>query len=69
MKEYVLDVEFGTWQNQLWFMNLDDSETKEKWQKAIEEINLLKSSYENAMEFQDGVIEYMINLGFIRIQK
>ncbi len=69
MREYILNIEFGTWQNQLWFMNSDDSETKEKWQKAIKEINSLKDTYEDAMEFQDGVIKYLKDFGFIRIQK
>lgn len=69
MREYILNIEFGIWQNQLWFMNSDDSETKEKWKKAIKEIDCLKDSCEDAMKFQSMVIEYLRNFGFIRVQK
>lgn len=69
MKEYILNIKFETWQNQLEFMNLDDSETEKRWQKAIKEIDLLKASYKDAMKFQFGIIEYLRNLGFIRIQR
>jgi len=69
MKEYILNIKFGTWQNQLWFMNSDNDQTREIWINAIQEIDNLKSSYNNSMDFQAGVIEYLKKLGFIRIQK
>lgn len=69
MKEYILNIKFRNWQNQLWFMSTDDLETKEKWKKAIKEIDELQDSYEDAMKFQSGVISYLKSLGFIRIQK
>lgn len=69
MKEYILNIKFRNWQNQLWFMSRDDLGTKEKWKKAIKEIDELKDSYEDAMKFQSGVISYLKSLGFIRIQK
>lgn len=69
MKVYILNIEFESWQNQLCFMNSDDSETEEKWQKAIQKIDSLKNSYEDAMKFQSEVIDYLKDLGFIRIQK
>ena len=69
MKEYILNIKFGTWQNQLWFMNENNSKIEEKWQKALIEIDSLKDSYGDAMNFEAKVIEYLKNLGFIRIQK
>lgn len=69
MREYILNIEFETWKNQLWFINSDDPETEEKWQSAIKEIDSLKDSYKDAMKFQTGIIDYLKNLGFIRIQK
>ena len=69
MREYILNIKFDIWQNQLWFMGLDNSETEEKWKKAIQEIYKLKDSYENAIKFQSGVIEYLEKLGFIRVEK
>ena len=69
MKEYILNLEFDNWFNQLWFMNLDNKETKEKWNNGIREIKNIKSESKNEMEFQDNVILYLKKLGFIRIQK
>lgn len=69
MKEYILNIKFGTWQNQLEFINLDNFETEEKWRKAVKQIDFLKDSYKDVMKFQLGVIEYLRKLGFIRIQK
>ncbi len=50
-------------------MNSDNSETEEKWLKATQEIDKLKSSYNEAIEYQTGVINYLENLGFERVQK
>lgn len=69
MREYILNIEFGTWQNQLWFINVDDFETKKKWERAIQKINLLKDSYEDAKKFQNRIIEFLEESGFTRVQK
>ena len=50
-------------------MNEDTPEVREKWQEAIKEIDSLRSSSDDSMSFQNNVIEYFRNLGFIRIQK
>ncbi len=69
MKEYILNIEFGNWQNQLWFMNKDTDDIQEKWQTAIKEVDSIKESSKEPIEFQDKVIDYLKGLGFIRIQK
>lgn len=69
MKEYILNIKFETWQNQLWFIGEDTSETEEKWKKAINNIKVLEKSSEDEISFQSNVIEYFKKLGFIRIQK
>lgn len=69
MKEYILNIKFKNWQNQLWFMNEETPEIKERWQKAIQEVESLRNSSEDEMSFQNNVIEYFKNLGFVRIQK
>ncbi len=69
MKEYILNINFKNWQNQLWFISEDSSQIEEKWKIAIKEIDLLKSSCKEPQKFQNKVIEYLKNLGFIRIQK
>ena len=69
MKEYILNIEFENWTNQLWFMNNDDEETKEKWNEAISNIDSIRNSSKSAIEFQDNVINNFKKLGFIRVQK
>lgn len=69
MKEYILNINFKNWQNQLWFISENSSQIEEKWKIAIKEIDLLKNSCKEPQEFQNKVIKYLKNLGFIRIQK
>lgn len=69
MEAYILNIRFGNWQNQLWFMNEDTHEVREKWKEAIKGIDSLRTSSDDAMSFQNNVIEYLKNLGFIRIKK
>lgn len=69
MEAYILNIKFENWQNELWFMNENTIEVKEKWQEAIKEIDSLRDSSDDAMSFQNNVIDYLKKLGFIRIQK
>ncbi len=50
-------------------MNLNNSETEEKWINATQEINKLKASYNDHIEFQTEIIKYLESLGFVRVQK
>ena len=69
MREYILNINYETWQNQLWFMNYDNKETIENWKKLINKIDTIKQSYSNCLDFQSGVIDYLKQYGFIRVQK
>lgn len=69
MKEYILNIKFENWQNQLWFINEDTIEVKEKWNNALKKIDTLRNESNEHIEFQNKVIEYLKKLGFIRIQK
>lgn len=69
MKEYILNIKYENWENQLWFMNEDNDETKEQWNNAIKNIELLKIDCKEPIEFQDKIIEYLKRIGFVRIQK
>ena len=69
MEAYILNIKFENWQNELWFMNENTLEVKEKWQEAIKEIDSLRDSSDDAMSYQNNVIEYLKKLGFARIQK
>ena len=67
--EKFLNIKFENWQNQLWFMNENTTEVKEKWEEALKQIDSLRDSSDDAMSFQNNVIDYLKKLGFIRIQK
>ena len=69
MESYILNIKFKNWQNQLWFMNENTPEGRKKWKEAINKIDSLKNSSNDAISYQNNVIEYFKNLGFIRIQK
>lgn len=69
MKEYILNIEFKNWTNQLWFMNNDNEETRKKWDEAINSLESIKKISEDSTEFQNKVIESLAKLGFVRIQK
>ena len=69
MEAYILNIKFENWQNQLWFMNENTTEVKEKWEEALKQIDSLRDSSDDAMSFQNNVIDYLKKLGFIRIQK
>ncbi|MBQ6992253.1 MAG: hypothetical protein IJN50_05035 [Clostridia bacterium] len=69
MEAYILNIKFKNWQNQLWFINENSSEVKERWKEALKEIESLRNLSDDAMEYQNNVIEYLKKLGFARIQK
>ncbi len=69
MESYILSIKFENWQNELWFMNENTPKVKEKWKKALKQIDSLKESSDDAISFQNNVIDYLKKLGFIRIQK
>lgn len=69
MKEYILNIAFKNLRNELWFMNDDTPIIEEKWKEAVNKIDSFKASSKDAISFQNSVIEYLNNLGFIRIQK
>lgn len=68
MKEYILNIKFENWQNQLWFMNEDSEETREKWYNSFEELETMKKACKDPLEYQSKVIDYLRALGFLRIQ-
>lgn len=69
MKEYILNIKFENWHNELWFMNKDTDDIYKKWQTAIKEVDSIKECSKEPVEFQNKVIEYLQRLGFVRIQK
>lgn len=68
MKEYILNIKFENWQNQLWFMNKDTEEVRKKWQESFEVLEIMKKECKEPLEYQSKVIDYLRTLGFLRVQ-
>ena len=62
MESYILNIKFENWQNQLWFMNENTPEVKGKWKEALKKIDSLRDSSDDAMSFQNKVIDYLKKL-------
>lgn len=69
MKEYILNLKFKNWQNELWFINDNSRETLDKWENAIKIINVFAKSSNSYIEFQKKVIAHLEALGFKRVEK
>lgn len=69
MKEYILNIKFENWQNQLWFMNEDTAETREKWKNSFNKLELMKKECKEPIEYQNKVIDYLKSLGFLRVPR
>ena len=69
MKEYILNLQFENWNNQLWFMNTDIQENNEIWKKALITIQEIKEEAKDEIEYEMKVINYLKQFGFIRFQK
>lgn len=69
MKEYIINIKFENWQNQLWFMNEDTEEVRKKWENSFEELEIMKKDCKEPLEYQGKVIDYLKSLGFLRIQR
>ena len=68
-KAYVLNLSFGTWKNQIWFMGGDDAAHSEAFEKAKKSLPSATSDCLNSNDFFHRACSHFENLGFLRIQK
>ncbi len=66
-KPYIINLQFGTWQNQLWFMG--DEGRDEEFSRAEKGLDEIGDSCTNSSDFFDKAVKHFEGLGFARIYK
>lgn len=68
-KPYIIGLEFGTWNSEVWFSGKDDAETAAKWNEAVKNLAAVGESCSNSNEFITEACEHFEKYGFTRIQR
>lgn len=71
-KAYIINLTFGTWQNQLWFCgteNEDGENLDDDFEKAKQTLEMVGNECSNSNEFFYKAVEHFKSYGFSRIQK
>lgn len=68
-KPYIINLKFGTWENQLWFEGADSTEGEQLWEQAKIGLPAVAKSCRTAGEYFSRAIDHFRNQGFIRIQR
>jgi hypothetical protein len=66
-KSYIINLSFGTWKNQVWFMG--ESENAAVFDKAKKALPVMGSDCTNSNDFFNRVCSHFESHGFLRIQK
>ncbi|MCL1824185.1 MAG: hypothetical protein FWG44_08285 [Oscillospiraceae bacterium] len=68
-KSFIINLNFGTWKNQLWFMG--DDENSEAFEKAKKNLSavLPDNDCKNSNDFFNRACAHFESHGFLRIQK
>lgn len=68
-KPYIIGLEFGTWNSEVWFSGEDNAETQEKWNEAVKNLKAVGDRCSNPNEFINEASEHFERYGFTRIQR
>lgn len=67
---YIIDLAFGTWQNQVWFCNVEEEESSDRrWTDAKQALEDVGEHCSNASEFFTEAVKHFEKYGFVRIQR
>lgn len=67
---YIIDLAFGTWQNQVWFCDTGDDESAERrWTDAKQTLEDVGDHCSNSNEFFNEAVKHFDKYGFTRIQR
>ena len=68
-KAYIVNLSYGTWKNQIWFMGGDEDENSEAFDKAKKLLPDISKDCKNSNEFFQRTCVHFESRGFLRIQK
>jgi len=68
-KAYVVNLTFGTWKNQIWFMGGDADENSETFEKAKKTLPAASVDCISSSDFFHRACNHFESHGFLRIQK
>jgi hypothetical protein len=66
-KSFIVNISFGTWKNQVWFMG--ESENAEAFNQAKKTLPAVSADCTNSSDFFNRVCVHFESRGFLRIQK
>ena len=67
---YIIDLAFGTWQNQIWLCDKQDAESSEmRWTDAKQSLEDVGEHCSNSNEFFNEAVKHFEKFGFVRIQR
>ncbi len=67
---FIIDLAFGTWQNQIWFCDtIDDGNADRRWTDAKQELESVGDHCSNSNEFFLEAVKHFEKHGFVRIQR
>ncbi|MDR2558724.1 MAG: hypothetical protein LBC86_04160 [Oscillospiraceae bacterium] len=65
-KSFIVNISFGTWKNQLWFVSDSENSAFDKAKKALPDFG---ANCTNSNDFFNRVCTHFESHGFLRIQK
>lgn len=68
-KPYIINLKYGTWENQLWFQGQDSPEGQQLWEQAKKGLPAVAENCRTAGEYFSRAVEHFRNQGFSRIQR
>lgn len=67
---FIIDLAFGTWQNQIWFCDIGEDESAERrWTDAKQALEEVGEHCSNSNEFFNEAVKHFEKYGFTRIQR
>ena len=67
---YIIDLAFGTWQNQIWFCDNENADSSDRrWTDAKQALEDVGEHCSNPSDFFNEAVKHFEKYGFTRIQR
>lgn len=67
---YIIDLAFGTWQNQIWLCDKEEADSVDRrWTDAKQSLEEVGEHCANSNEFFNEAVKHFEKFGFVRIQR